>query len=72
MAYYDRDEHILRWLVAALGNDVPTGSQIHLLGTAAEPQADVIDPEASRGYIIQDWFGPFLLSPARRYQRGRC
>ncbi len=71
MAYYDRDEHILLWLVTALGNDVPTGS-IHLLGTAAEPEADVIDPEASRGYIIRNWFGPFLFGPARRHQRGRC
>ncbi len=72
MAYIDRDEQFLLWLLAALGNDVPTDSQIHLLGRPAEPEGEAIDPEAPRGYIIRDWFGPFLLGPARRYQRGRC
>jgi hypothetical protein len=71
MAYFDRDEYILHWL-AVLGEDVPPGSHIHLMATAEEPEDDVIDPEPSRGYIIRDWFGPFLLSPSRRYSRCRC
>ena len=72
MAYIDRDEFILFWLATALGDEVPTGSPLHLMGTAAEPEAAVIDPESSRGYIIRDWFGPFLLGPSSRCLRGRC
>lgn len=72
MAYFDRDEYILFWLAAALGDEVPAGSPIHLMGAAAEPEAAVIDPESSRGYIIRDWFGPFLLAPSSCCLRGRC
>ena len=72
MAYIDRDEYILFWLTAALGDEVPTGSPSHLMGTAAEPEAAVVDPEPSQGYIIRDWFGPFLLGPSSRNLRGRC
>ena len=72
MAYFDRDEFILFWLAAALGDGVPTGSHIHLMATAAEPEADVIDPESFRGYIIRDWFGPFLFGPVGRVMRGNC
>ena len=72
MAYLDRDEYILFWLASALGDEVPTGNPSHLMGTAAETEAAVIDPESSRGYIIRDWFGPFLLGPSSRYLRGRC
>jgi hypothetical protein len=72
MAKLDRDEYILFWLASALGDEVPTGSSSHLMGTETEPEAAVIDPESSRGYIIRDWFGPFLLGPSSRYLRGRC
>ena len=72
MAYFDRDEYILFWLAAALGDEVPAGSPINLTGPAAEPEAAVIDPESYRGYIIRDWFGPFLFAPASRGLRGRC
>lgn len=72
MAFFDRDEYILFWLAAALGDEVPAGSPINQMGPAAEPEAAVIAPESSRGYIIRDWFGPFLLAPSSRYLRGRC
>jgi hypothetical protein len=68
MAYFDRDEYILFWLAAALGDEVPAGSSVNLTA----PEAAVIDPESSRGYIIRDWFGPFLFGPASRGLRGRC
>lgn len=72
MANFDRDEYILFWLAAALGDEVPAGSSFNLMGTAVEPEAEVIDPEPSRCYIIRDWFGPFLLGPSSRSLRGRC
>ena len=46
-----------------------TGSHIHLMGTAEEPEAEVTDPEPACGYIIRDWFGPFLFGPS---SRGTC
>jgi hypothetical protein len=72
MAYLDRDEYILFWLKAALGEEVPAGAPNHLMASAAEPQAAVIDSESLQGYIIRDWFGPFLLAPSSRCLRGRC
>ncbi len=72
MAYIDRDEYILFWLVAALGDEAPAGTPAHLMGMAVEPEAEVIDPGSSQGYIIRDWFGPFLLGPSSRCLRGRC
>lgn len=72
MAYFDREEYILFCLAAALEDEVPAGSPVTLMGAAAEPEAEVIDPESYRGYIIRDWFGPFLFGPSSRYLRGRC
>ncbi len=72
MAYLDRDDHMMLWLAAALREDLPNNSHVHLMAAAEEPEIEVNDAEPSRGYIIHDWFGPFLLGPARRYQRGRC
>jgi len=72
MSYFDRDEYILLWLAASLGDDVPTGAHFHLMETAEDSEADLIDPESSRGYIIRGWFGPFLFAPSSRYLRGRC
>ena len=72
MASFDRDEYFLVWLAEPLAADVLTGSHIHLMGTAEEPEAEVTDPEPSCGYIVRDWFGPFLFGPASRHMRGRC
>jgi hypothetical protein len=29
-------------------------------------------PEPNFGFIVQDWFGPFLLSPPARFLQGHC
>jgi hypothetical protein len=31
-----------------------------------------LPPQPFCGYIAADWFGPFLLSPPRRGERGWC
>jgi hypothetical protein len=32
----------------------------------------VAPPPPGCGYVTLDWFGPFLLSPRRRRERGSC
>ena len=71
MAYLDQDEYFLVWLAEPLP-DVPVASYLQLTATAGWPATDVSDPEPAWGYIIRDWFGPFLLGPASRWARGRC
>jgi hypothetical protein len=72
MAYLGNEEHIPLWLSESLPEDVLTGSLIQFLGMVSEPAAESSEPEPSCGFIIRDWFGPFLLSPPSRYLRGRC
>jgi hypothetical protein len=72
MAYLGKEEYTLLWLSESLPEDILTGTLVHLLGMTAEPQAEVSEPEPPCGFIIRDWFGPFLLSPPSRYLRGLC
>lgn len=50
-------ESLDTWLVSGPGD-----------GDPGEPSGD----DSPRGFIIRNWFGPFLLGPASRYLRGRC
>jgi hypothetical protein len=70
MAYIGKEDYSPLWLPEAIPTDTLTGSSIQLLGE--EEEAEALAPEPSRGFIIQDWFGPFLLGPATRFLRGRC
>lgn len=71
MAYFDRTEEFLVWMAEPLPDDVLTASHIHLM-EPADQEIDVTDPEPACGYIIQDWFGPFLFAPGLRGLRGNC
>jgi len=70
MAYIGKEEYMPMWLPEDLPADVLTNGGIQLLGGEEEPEPTASEP--SRGYIIQDWFGPFLLGPPTRFLRGRC
>ncbi len=73
MAFIGKDEGFPLWLPESVTDDLLTGSSITLLGASEEEkEALAADPEPSCGFIIQDWFGPFLLSPSSRFLRGRC
>lgn len=72
MAYLDREDYSPVWLPESLPADLLAGSYITLLGGAAEPEANASDAEPTCGFIIRDWFGPFLFSPPSRFLRGRC
>jgi hypothetical protein len=70
MAYIGKEEYMPLWWPEDLPADALTNSGIQLLGGEEEPEPMASEP--SRGYIIQDWFGPFLLGPPTRFLRGRC
>jgi hypothetical protein len=70
MAHLDQDEYFLVWLAEPLLDDVLTAGNIHLMQTSTDQGADVTEPAC--GYIIRDWFGPFLFGPIGRGMRGNC
>jgi hypothetical protein len=75
MAYIGNEWYMAAWAAGGpLEGDQLSQTSVMLLGGEPEGQSEEenLTPEASRGFIIQDWFGPFLLGPASRFVRGRC
>jgi len=70
MAYIGKEEYVALWLPENLPADALNANSIQLLGGEEEPESTASEP--SRGFIIEDWFGPFLLGPPTRFLRGRC
>jgi hypothetical protein len=72
MAYIGNEEYSPVWLPESLPEEVLAESPIELFHAEANPE-DARHPEDSNfGFIVQDWFGPFLLSPPTRFLRGQC
>ena len=72
MANLDQDEYFLMWLAQPPQDDFLTAGSFHLMETSSDQAADVTDAEPDCGYIIRDWFGPFLFGPIGGRMRGRC
>ena len=75
MAYVGKEAYVAAWVAGSLRPEALNECCIHLLESREaedESAAEVTAGEPSRGFIIQDWFGPFLLGPASRFLRGRC
>ena len=74
MAYIGNDSwYLAAWADGILTGDKLSQTSVMLLGEQGEPgEQETIGSEPTRGFIIQDWFGPFLLGPASRFVRGRC
>jgi hypothetical protein len=72
MAYIDDEQHFSVWWPGPLPEDLQDGGILDFM--EPEMQADGQDRPAESlfGYIIRDWFGPFLLSPPARGPRGQC
>ena len=72
MAYIGKDEHVPVWLPESLPEEILAESFIELLNIEADGE-DASEPgEPNFGFIVRDWFGPYLLSPFTRFLRGRC
>jgi hypothetical protein len=73
MAYIGKEWYLAAWADDTLAGDKLSQTSVMLLGDQAEQgEQESLTPEPTRGFIIQDWFGPFLLGPASRFVRGRC
>jgi hypothetical protein len=72
MAYIGNDEHNPVWLPESLPEDILAESFIELLNTEAPVEGPAEPGESTFGFIVQDWFGPYLLSPPSHFLRGRC
>ena len=73
MAYIGDDFYLAAWSTGALMGDKLSQTSVLLLDESADQgEHESVEAEPTRGFIIQDWFGPFLLGPASRFVRGRC
>jgi hypothetical protein len=72
MAYIGKEENAPTWLPESLPEEILAESFIELLHTEKEVEDAPSPPELTFGFIVQDWFGPFLLSPPTRFLRGQC
>lgn len=72
MAYIGNEEYFPVWLPESLSEEILAESYIELLHTGVDPAGLNPPPEPNFGFIVQDWFGPFLLSPPARFLRGHC
>lgn len=72
MAYIGKDEPVPVWLPESLPEEILAESFIELLNIEADCEAASEPDESSFGFIVRDWFGPYLLSPPTRFLRGRC
>ena len=73
MAYIGDDGFFAAWAAGTLTGDKLSQTSVLLLGESDDQgEQESISTEPTRGFIIQDWFGPFLLGPASRFVRGRC
>ena len=73
MAYIGGNGYLAVWAAGTLKEDKLAESCVLLMGEGDDQEEEeTLEREPSRGFIIQDWFGPFLLGPSTRFLRGRC
>ncbi len=73
MAYLDKNEYIPVFLPDWLPSDILEDVYLGVLAGLGAPASEKAgEPEPANGYIIHDWFGPFLLSPPSWFVKGRC
>jgi len=76
MAYIGDEGFFAAWAASTLTGDDLSQTSVLLLGDsvdqAEQGEQESLATEPTRGFIIQDWFGPFLLGPSSRFVRGRC
>ncbi len=74
MAYIGNESYLAAWAAGTLTGDKLSQTSVLLLGREPvdQEEQESLAPEPTQGFIIQDWFGPFLLGPASRFVRGRC
>jgi hypothetical protein len=72
MAYFDRSEYLMVWLPIPLPEDILVATFAGLMITEKDREFESAEPGPSCGYIIRNWFGPFLLNPPSPHLHLRC
>lgn len=72
MAYVGKEEQFPIWLPESLPEEIVAESFFELLNVEADHEEAPRPEEPNFGFIVRDWFGPFLLSPPTRFLRGQC
>jgi hypothetical protein len=74
MAYIGKEECFPIWLPEDLPEEILAESYFQLLEVdgGEDDEEPSQERESNCGFIIRDWFGPFLLSPPTRFLRGHC
>jgi hypothetical protein len=72
MAYIGKEDYFPVWLPESLPEEVLVESSLELFQVEVDPGEAPHPEDSNFGFIVQDWFGPFLLSPPTRFLRGQC
>jgi hypothetical protein len=72
MAYVSKEEHFPIWLPESLPEEIVAESFFELLNAEVEDEDPPHPAKPNYGFIVRDWFGPFLLSPPTRFLKGQC
>jgi len=73
MAYIGDEKFLAAWAASILTGEEVSQTLVLLQGESVDQEEqEGLATEPTRGFIVQDWFGPFLLGPASRFVRGRC
>lgn len=76
MAYIGDEGFFAAWAAGILTGDDLSQTSVLLLGGSVDQgeqgEQESLATEPTRGFIIRDWFGPFLLGPSSCFVRGRC
>ena len=72
MAYVGKEEHFPIWLPESLPQEIVAESFFELLNVEADEETTSRPEDPNYGFIVRDWFGPYLLSPPTHFLRGRC
>lgn len=72
MANVSKEEHFPIWLPESLPEEIMAESFFELLNAEAEGEESSRLQEPNFGFIVRDWFGPFLLSPPTYFAKGQC
>jgi len=72
MAHVGKEEHFPIWLPEDLPEEIVAESFCELLHAETGDERNHRPEDPNFGFIVRDWFGPFLLSPPTRFLRGQC
>jgi hypothetical protein len=72
MAHGSKEEHFPMWLPESLPEEIVSESFFELLHGEVDEKTTPRPEEPNFGFVVQGWFGPFLLSPPTRFLKGQC